>query len=68
MFGPKKSKQVLTHGPGVTNVNGPAFPEVQIEVFVLHWAFAELKLKKEKESRRVTSKDLVYFITVVSKM
>jgi hypothetical protein len=56
-------------------VNGPAVPGVQIDVFVLHWAFADWfpiaigRIKeKEKESRRVTKSDLMYFITVVSKM
>ncbi len=71
MFGPIKSRQELTYGPGVTKVKGPAVPGVQIEVFVLHCALADwvpMKKEKEKESRRVTSSDLMYFIAVVSKM
>lgn len=41
IFGPKKSRQELTYGPGVTNVKGPAVPEAQIEVLVLHCALAD---------------------------
>jgi len=71
IFGPMKSRQELTYGPGVTKVKGPAVPVAQIEVFVLHCAFADgapMKKEKENESRRVTSSDLMYFIAVVSKM
>jgi hypothetical protein len=34
-------RQELTYGPGVTNVKGPAVPEAQIEVLVLHCALAD---------------------------
>jgi hypothetical protein len=68
VFGPIQSRQELTPGPGFTKLKGPAVPGVQIEVFVLHWAIAALKLEKKEERRRVMSIDLMYFITVISKM
>jgi hypothetical protein len=68
VFGPIQSRQELTPGPGFTKLNGPAVPGVQIEVFVLHWAFKELKLENNEERRRVMSIALMYFITVISKM
>ena len=70
IFGPQKSRQELTTGPGFANVNGPAVPGAQMEVFVLHWAEAVFfdEMENVRKRRSVMHVKLMCFITVVSKM
>lgn len=66
MLGPQKSRQVLTYAPGVTKVNGPAVPEVQIDVLVLHWLYA---VKEHNTANSTPAKvRLMLLITVKSEV
>ena len=64
-FGPKKSKHVLTAVPGVTKLNGPAVPDAQIDVFVLHCEYDFVVMNRIPMINRNI---LMNLITTVRKM